>query len=98
MSSNKGFCTSNKGFVRVIKAFRGHFDFSFQNVTINFYNNTARLSGAAVYASDMQLCSWLGPQLTTDQSIIFNYPDNVTVTPPFHYRCVEGIIGTVKSV
>lgn len=39
-----------------------------------------------MYASDMQLCSWLGPELTTGQSIIFNYPDNATVTPPFHYR------------
>lgn len=63
----------------------------FQNVTVSFYNNSARLSGAAVYASDMQLCSWLGPELTTvtGQSIIFNYPDNLTVTPPFQYRCVH---------
>ncbi len=54
-----------------------------QNVSIRFINNTARLSGAAIYASDMQQCGWLG-NLTTTTSLIFN-PDLVD-NSPFYYR------------
>lgn len=51
-------------------------------VTIKFMDNRARLSGAAIYASDMQQCSWLGAN-TTEGSLIFNPPENLTT--PFEY-------------
>ena len=52
---------------------------------ISFINNTARLSGAAIYASDMQQCSWLG-NYTTDSSLIFTLPAELAHLSPFQYR------------
>jgi len=58
-----------------------------QDVRIRFINNTAGVSGAAVHASDMLQCGWLG-LYTTDESTIFNYPENVSenVSNPFYYE------------
>ena len=57
-----------------------------QNVNISFINNTARLSGAAIYASDMQQCGWLGNNYTTSTSLIFDPPEDLPT--PFYYECV----------
>ena len=51
-----------------------------------FINNTARLSGAAIYASDMQQCGWLGSNHTTSDSLIFTLPEELQAKSPFQYR------------
>ena len=57
-----------------------------QNVTIAFIENQARLSGASIFASDMQQCSWLGNNFT-DSSLIFQPPEQLrTPSYPFQYR------------
>ncbi|CAI7990699.1 hypothetical protein GBAR_LOCUS524 [Geodia barretti] len=56
-----------------------------EDVAISFINNTARLSGAAIYASDMQQCSWLG-NFTTDTSLIFTLPTELADRSPFLYK------------
>ena len=53
-----------------------------QNVNIKFINNTARISGAAIYASDMQRCTWLG-NVSSDNSTIFKLPEGIK--SPFYY-------------
>ena len=60
-----------------------------KNVTISFIRNTARLSGAAIFASDMQQCGWLGEN-TTDNSLIFNPPAGLP--SPFTYKWVTCIV------
>ncbi|XP_019851702.1 PREDICTED: uncharacterized protein LOC109581757 [Amphimedon queenslandica] len=53
-----------------------------ENVNIKFINNTARISGAAIYASDMQRCTWLG-NVSSDNSTIFKLPKGIK--SPFYY-------------
>ena len=55
--------------------------FPFQGVSVSFKFNTARLSGAAIYASDLRRCSWLGNNFTDGTSLIFNPPDNIPHSP-----------------
>ena len=57
---------------------------------MSFINNTARLSGAAIYASDLRRCSWLGNEYTNDTSLIFRPPENLSNSTPFlfEYVCV----------
>ena len=60
-----------------------------QNVTIKFIENRARLSGAAIFSSDMQQCGWLGNIFTQENSLIFAPPDDMReMFPdyPFVYR------------
>ena len=53
-------------------------------------NNTARLSGASIYASDMQQCGWLGNDFTNDSTIIFNPPPPLNDSSyPFQYVYVD---------
>ena len=57
---------------------------------IQFTRNQARLSGAAIFASDMQQCGWLG-SFTSNTTIIFDPPDGVlnsTSNYPFQYTYV----------
>ena len=60
-----------------------------KNVTISFIANTARLSGAAIFASDMQQCAWLGDN-TTNDSLIFHPPEGLP--SPFIYQLVTCIL------
>lgn len=56
-----------------------------QDVTIAFINNQARLSGASIFASDMQQCRWLGSNFST--AIIFSPPEALNNSDyPFQYR------------
>ena len=69
--------------------------FYFQNVNVSFINNTARLSGAAIYASDLRRCSWLGNNYTNDTSLIFRPPENLSNSTPFYFEYV-GILYSGK--
>ena len=61
--------------------------FPFQNVSLKFYNNSAGLDGAAVYASTMHQCSWFGENVTLGPSnSIFNFPDEVADESPFIFQ------------
>ena len=61
--------------------------FQFQNVSLKFYNNSAGLDGAAVYASTMHQCSWFGENVTLGSSnSIFNFPDEVADESPFIFQ------------
>ena len=59
-------------------------------MNVSFINNTARLSGAAIYASDLRRCSWLGNNYTDDTSLIFRPPEDLSNSTPFlfEYVCV----------
>ncbi len=58
-----------------------------QGVNIHFINNTARLSGAAIYASDMQRCSWLGnDHADLENTVIFKPPANINLRTPFKFE------------
>ena len=54
-------------------------------MSVRFIGNTARLSGAAIYASDLRRCSWLGNEYTNDTSLIFTPPPNLTTPFVFEY-------------
>ena len=54
-------------------------------VSINFINNTAGLKGAAIYASDLRLCSWIGNDYPTDEYTIFELPKEIEHLSPFLY-------------
>ena len=54
-------------------------------VSINFINNTAGLKGAAIYASDLRLCSWIGNDYPTDEYTIFELPREIQHQSPFLY-------------
>ena len=62
-----------------------------QNVTIHFINNKARISGAAIYASDMQQCSWLGENFTNTSGTFFIFDPPNGSDSPFHYKYVSGL-------
>ena len=54
-------------------------------VSINFINNTAGLKGAAIYASDLRLCSWIGNDYPTDEYTMFELPREIQDQSPFLY-------------
>ena len=61
-----------------------------KNVSISFIRNTARLSGAAIYASDMQRCTWLanytGNDTFINNSTVFKLPADLNGRNPFNYK------------
>ena len=64
-----------------------------QNVNITFSNNQADLSGAAIYATDIQLCRWIGNDyvaIDSENTTIFGrLPDEIASQSPFHYKYVR---------
>jgi len=69
-------------------------------VTVEFRNNKARLSGASIFASDMQQCSWLGSNYTQENTLIFNPPQellNSFPSYPFKYRLVWELVALAWS-
>lgn len=62
-----------------------------ENVSITFSGNHAELSGAAIYASDMGLCRWIGNEFTNAENLtnIFREPpEAIADLSPFLYRYV----------
>ena len=61
-------------------------------MNIAFIQNKAGLSGAAIYASDMQFCRWNGnefPNRGDNATIIFgNLPQEIAQQSPFYYEYV----------
>ncbi len=58
-----------------------------EKVSISFVGNRAGLSGAALYASDLQLCRWIGNSYTINESqSIFLLPEEIAHLSPFHYK------------
>ncbi len=61
-----------------------------QNVSISFIGNKAGMSGAAMFASDMQLCQWNGNDYESrgeNSTYIFgDLPDEIAHLSPFHYE------------
>ena len=54
-------------------------------VSINFINNTAELSGGAIYVSDLRLCSWVGNDYPINEYTIFELPNEIAHLSPFNY-------------
>lgn len=54
-------------------------------VSINFINNSAALSGGAIYASDLRLCSWVGNDYPIYEYTIFELPSDIAHLSPFKY-------------
>ena len=65
-------------------------------VSITFINNSAGLSGAAIYASDLRLCSWVGNDYPIDLYTIFELPQEIAHLSPFSYMYVNSVV--VKAV
>ena len=64
--------------------------FSSQDVHVNFIGNRAVLSGAAIFASDMGVCSWIGVEFTKNITTIFGkQPPKIEELSPFYYRLVS---------
>ena len=57
-------------------------------VSVTFINNSAGLGGAAIYASDLRLCSWVGNDYPLDNFTIFKLPEEIAHLSPFHYNYV----------
>ena len=62
-----------------------------QNVNISFIENKAGLSGAAIFASDLLLCQWIGNEYANGgdkiSTIFGNLPEEIADMSPFYYRC-----------
>lgn len=63
-----------------------------KDVSITFSGNRAELSGAAMYASDMQLCRWIGNEYAStglETGTIFqDPPKEIAHLSPFIYRYI----------
>lgn len=60
-----------------------------QDVNITFVGNRALLSGAAIFASDLQVCSWIGTDYPKYITTIFGeQPQEIEDLSPFHYKLV----------
>lgn len=60
--------------------------FLIQNVSVMFLNNSAGLSGAAIYASSMHQCAWLGSNYSSDAKNIFLLPNEIAEQSPFWFK------------
>ena len=56
---------------------------------MNFIGNRAVLSGAAIFASDIGVCSWIGVDYDKNITTIFGeQPQEIEELSPFYYRSV----------
>ena len=57
-----------------------------QNVSVKFLNNSAGVSGAAIYASSMHQCAWLGSKHSSDAKNVFLLPNEIAHQSPFYFK------------
>lgn len=57
-------------------------------MNINFVGNQAWQSGAAIFASDLRLCNWIGNEYTdqSDYNIFGDQPEKIAALSPFHFE------------
>ena len=64
--------------------------YQWDNVSISFLGNHADFSGAAIYASDMRLCRWIGNEYASTgnetRNIFDEPPPDIAHLTPFTYR------------
>jgi predicted outer membrane repeat protein len=56
------------------------------NISVSFINNCAVTAGAAIYASNITVCTYTSPECSSAQENITEYQKSIFTLPPFHFE------------